>query len=1144
MKPNIFKLFAVLIFLSLQLHSGFSQQDNIRFKRLTINDGLSLSSVYTVFQDAKGYMWFGTEDGLNKYDGKRFRIYRPIPGDSNSLSYKWTELIFEDSHGQLWFGSKGGLTRLNPENEHFTVYNSFLKRNNLTSDTVTCIFEDNKDHLWIGTDNGINQIDLVSNKVQTPHLVGNQINVIEQIEDELWVGTNHGLFVKTSGEASFKSAAINTKDSSNLEVKAIAVDSVANIWVGVGNKLYKSTKDEGVRTWSMAVEFGNGESSNQPIEKLVIDTQDNVWISCTTGLFKYFVNTGRTEWIIRSVDSSHSLAINGSKPLILDASGILWYGTFGDGIFRIETKTSRITSFRNNPGDLQSLSEDAINCIYQDRNDDIWFGTFGAGINIYRPESHKFGFLSHQPLNTNSLSSNFIWSILECKDQKLWIGTNDAGLNIYDPVSNQFQVYNHRPEDRSSLSHSSVREVYQDSRNRIWIGTDGGGLNRFFPETGRFIHYKSNPGDPSSISDNSVRVVYEDRAGRIWIGTRSGLNMFDVKSETFRRYTHNEAVGYSISNDFVYSAIYHDESGYLWVGTYGGGLNRMDIETGRFTHYLNDPSNPESLSDNIVFSIYDDPEGIFWIGTNSGLNRFDPKSGKFKRFGMLEGLPNEVIYGILADERNNLWLSTNKGICRFSLVDYSTKNFSASDGLQSNEFNGGAFCKGASGMMYFGGVYGLNTIDPELGYINENNSQVVITSLEILGNEVITKSELAHGSNENRVRKVEDEYYLPTHISYAEEIILDYQHRSFSIEYAALNNTNSDNLRFQYLVEGVDNDWNDAGTRNFISFANMPAGEYYLKVRSVNTDRFEGLSAANLRILVMPPFWKTWWFFLFEALLLIVLLTFVYKYLLKIRTNKLLRVQNEKIFQANQKLMDSERSLMHLNATKDKFFSIISHDLKNPFTSLLSLSELMAKDYKELDEEDKHQGISKVYESARRIFQLLENLLTWSRSQSGRLHFSPARLDLNILIKDNVNLLEASANSKGIKIRTQLPEEANSYCDEEMINTVIRNLINNAIKFSPIDSEVKVNLEELDAHWKLSVIDQGIGISETNRQKIFKIEKKFKTEGTAGEKGTGLGLIICKEFVEKNGGAISIESKVGEGSSFSFTIPKSNGFVE
>ena len=316
------------------------------------------------------------------------------------------------------------------------------------------------------------------------------------------------------------------------------------------------------------------------------------------------------------------------------------------------------------------------------------------------------------------------------------------------------------------------------------------------------------------------------------------------------------------------------------------------------------------------------------------------------------------------------------------------------------------------------------------------------------------------------------------------------------------------------------------------------------KFNLFNTDGFEGLSSANLKIIITPPFWKTWWFYFIEFLLIIVLLAFVYKYLLKIRTNRLLRVQNEKIFQTNQKLLDSENNLKQLNATKDKFFSIISHDLKNPFTSLLSISELMSDDYEELEEEDKEQGIKKVHESAKRIYRLLENLLTWSRAQSGRINYEPVIVHLNEIVGENLLLLEEAAIKKGITLHSQFPGAIHAYCDREMINTIVRNLLSNAIKFSRKDEPVKVEIEDMKVSWKINIIDQGIGISDENQKKIFQIDTKFKSEGTSGEKGTGLGLIICKEFVEKNGGDISIFSKEGEGSTFSFTVPKTGGFVE
>jgi len=890
MKSSYFYSYFIAFILTAYCLPAVGQYNHIRFKRLTINDGLSLSSVYTIYQDSKGFMWFGTEDGLNKYDGKRFRIYRPDPGNENSLSYKWTELIYEDSNGRFWLGSKGGLSFFDPVNESFINYRSKAKGDQrLCSDTIRAIYQKDENELWVGTQAGLNMININSGEVLFSALEAYQINTIHLHHNDLWIGTNRGIFIKKENEA-INPVPIHIENHEVAAVMTFAEDKDNNLWTGFGNTLIKFCENGTQEIIQAENLYVLGQ-----IEKLLFDANSTLWISCSNGLFKYSLNQKRITSIVKSIDSSHSLAINPSKSILLDNKGSIWYGTFGSGLYWIDTKNDIVSNFKNNPGDAQSISENAINCIYEDSSRNVWLGTFGAGINIYLPQAHKFGYISNQPMNPNSLSSNFVWSIMEDEHEKLWIGTNDAGLNIYDPISNSYEMFMHNPNDPNSISHSSIREIYRDSKNRIWIGTDGGGLNQFIPETKKFIHYQNEPQNPGSISGNSVRVIYEDHQNRLWIGTRSGLNLFDPDAGVFKRYIHQSGDPESISNDFIYSAIHQDKMGNLWIGTYGGGLNCLEISSGKFKHYTYDQNKAGSISDNIVFSIYEDEKGKLWIGTNSGLNHLNPSTGHFTRFGMRDGLPNEVIYGILPDESGHIWLSTNRGICRFNLSDYSTKNFTINDGLQSNEFNGGAFHKGPSGKLYFGGVYGLNIIDPDLPYLENNLSKIAITSIAILGNELKITPDSLTAEGENRVLKIDDNYYLSTSIPYTDRIILDYRNRFLSIEFAALNSASNENLHFQYTLEELDDNWYDIGNRTYITFANLQAGEYTLRIRSFNADDIPGVSDGQLKILITPPIWKTWWFYLLEGLFLLVILSFIYKYLLKIRTNKLLQTQNEKI---------------------------------------------------------------------------------------------------------------------------------------------------------------------------------------------------------------------------------------------------------
>lgn len=1147
MKFRILILFALLL-ISADL---VEKSPVIRFHRLTIHDGLSLSSVYCIFQDSKGFMWFGTEDGLNRFDGKNFRIFRPDPRDKNSLSDRWIEHIYEDSTGIFWFGSRGGLTRFDPKYEQFLQYRfSSDDPNCLSNDTITAIIQDpHNKYLWVGTLKGLNRIDLsTSELIPEDARQGEKTNMSSRInvilpdhEDNMWIGTDNGLFKYVFASDEF----INIEPVGiSLDKRKILSLAFANnyLWIGTDTGLFCYSVADNTATYSPYNEPQKGSIPRIPIQDFLVDRQDNLWILSETGLYKLDKAKNQYILVIDSEDVTHSLSVNTGKPILEDAEGFIWYGTFGSGLYRIDPLTDERHHYSHSPADQTSLSENSINCIFEDRSGVLWFGTFGAGISIYYPCAHRFDLIRHDPTNPNSVSSNFIWSVLEDREGDIWIGTNDKGLNRYSPETGLFTFYDHQPSDPGSLSHSSVREIFQDSDGSIWVGTDGGGLNRFIDENGQFEHFRFNPDDPNSLSNNSVRVIMEDHSGYLWIGTRVGLNRFDRETGRFERFLHSEDDTTSLSNNFIYSAIYEDRKGSLWIGTYGGGLNKMNPAETTFISFLNDPEDPFSISNNVVFSIVEDSAGMFWFGTNDGLNRFDPGQNKFIRFGKNEGLPNEVIYGILPDQNNNLWLSTNLGLSRFGLTDYSTKNFNINDGLQSNEFNGGAYHKGESGTLYFAGVYGLNMIDPVDILPVKNRSQLVITKLEVLGKEVevlpsIQKQNARQGNFVTTNEK--DNYFIPCNISYAEEVILQYRHRFFSIEFVALNNSLPENMNYAYRMHGIEDDWIFSGERNYVSYANMDPGTYNFSVRAQNSDGIWTESETGLKIIVKPPIWRTWWFISIEILAALALIIYLYTLLLKVRTNKILRIQNENIRIANQKLAESEKKLMNLNATKDKFFSIISHDLKNPFSSLLSITDLLIRNFNTSDEKEKISGIQKIQDSMQQIYNLLENLLTWSRSQSGRIQYEPVQFNLSNVIQENYNLHKTIAGKKEIHLAVNITENLSVYGDREMINTVVRNLINNAVKFTDAGGRVEIVVSDEIVFAMVLVKDQGIGISEDDLKKLFRIDVKFKSRGTSGEKGTGLGLILCKEFVERNGGQMIVRSTPGEGSEFGFTIPKS-----
>ncbi len=1138
-------LFLVPFLLNVPL---FGQDEYVRFQQITINDGLSLSSVYTIYQDSKGFIWFGTEDGLNKYDGQSITVYGATTDQHNILANKWVELVFEDKSGMIWLGSRGGLTKYNPRTGVFTAMRhdpaSLLS---LSNDSVTAIEADIHNDVWVGTIKGLNRVDRFTNEIERispdePELSGLTSHITGFIQDEsgaFWISTYQGLFSYDNKSGLFFNETAGGLLDENTPILQMTYGEDA-LWMGTESGLIKLDLTLEGQHLHIPAGFDDPETK---ISRVLPDNLGQVWALTTEGLYCYRGAELKLEKVLDVGGANRSLSLDPSEPLLEDRDGYIWFGTFGDGVYKIDEATLDYNHFIHNPADPQSLSENSINCIFQDRSGAMWFGTFGAGVSILDPQSNRFTLFKNNPFNSNSLASSFVWTISETADSTLWFGTNAHGISCYNQHTGTFTHYDHNPLNPASLSNSSVRKVFQDSKNRIWVGTDGGGLDLFNPFEHSFSHFKNDPADPSTISDNSVRTVYEDRYGNIWVGTRNGLNLLEGDGTSFRRFLMGASEGDVPMHNFIYSAIYQDREDNLWVGTYGGGLCKMNLEDGSCISFQHDPEDPTSISDNIVFSIHEDDKGRFWIGTNSGLNMFYPATESFRRFGVVEGLANEVIYGVLPDSDNHIWLSTNRGIIRFDLETFEAKNYDMNDGLQSNEFNGGAYHRSEDGRLFFGGVYGLNVIDPNSLEPIRNVTEVTLTKLEVMGKDVKIAGvdlEEEFEKDPGRIVEFEGEYYSSENVTYMEEIVLDYKHRFFSIEFTALNNLQHGKLRYSYIMENLETDWNNAGTRNYVSYTNMKPGLYVLKVVAENLDGYRSDPPMQLRIAITPPYWQAWWFLLLEVVVASAIAIMIYIYLVKSRTNRLLKSQNQQISQANEALRESEKNLMELNATKDKFFSIISHDLKNPFSSLLSISELMVESFDEADKEDHKAGFKKINKSVKHLLDLLENLLTWSSSQRGRLKFEPVRFNLSTLVQENLNLHKLLAEKKGIMLLSPGNEEVFAYGDRDMIHSVIRNLLTNAVKFTDRDKEISVKLQTNEKHIKVSVIDEGIGIPEENMNKLFRIDEKVKSTGTAGEKGTGLGLIICREFVEKNGGEITVQSKPGLGTTFSFTIPMAN----
>jgi ligand-binding sensor domain-containing protein/signal transduction histidine kinase len=799
----------VLMFALLFPFPAEAQVETIRFERLTVEDGLSQNAVLTIVQDHQGFLWFGTEDGLNKYDGYQFTVYQNAAEDPSSLADNYVSTLLVDREGALWIGTRSGLDRYNREEGTFThVSGGAADDHSYQGKWVTSLLEDQEGRIWVGTyEGGLSRMDpgtrvftyYVHDEDNPSSLSGNAVSVtFEDSNGSLWVGTQNGLDRFEGSEQGFLHFQNTPGDSSSLSgnsVTAICEDDRGYLWVGTGEGGLNRFDPEAETFHRFGIDPNrSGSISHERVRAIHQDHLGNLWIGTQNGL-----------------DLIAAEELHGALPLL------------------------RFRHYRNDPFDPESLSSSAVWSIFEDHSGVMWFGTYGGGLSKYNRSTERFKLFRHSPSQSDSLSDNIVWSILEDSHGILWVGTFNGGLNRLERAAGLTQVYRHSDAVPNSLLGDDVRALLEDSEGRLWVGS-AGGLDRMSADQLGFTHYTHDPGDPSTLSGDRVNVLLQSRSGSIWVGTRyEGLNRLDPESGEIERFVHDPNAPASLGEDRVW-ALYEDRRGALWVGTLGG-VSVLEPGGKGFSHYQHDPQDPSSLSSDSIFAFHEDDNGNMWIGTwGGGLDRLDLATGEFEHFTEANGLPNDTIYGIEADAAGSLWMSTNRGLAKFDPGTKTFETFDVSDGLQDNEFNVGAHFKSESGEMFFGGVRGFNAFFPE--EINRNTTvpAVVITTFYIF-NEPI-RHDLLPG----------------------ETIELSHRQNFIAFEFAALDFNAPDKNQYAYRLDGLDGDWIEAGTRRYASYTNLEGGEYVFRVKGSNTDGAWNEEGASLQITVIPPIWDRDWF--------------------------------------------------------------------------------------------------------------------------------------------------------------------------------------------------------------------------------------------------------------------------------------------
>ena len=1014
-----------------------SQQDRYFFRHINYNEGLSQSSVICILQDSKGYMWFGTSNGLNKYDGYSFSVFVHNPLDSNSLSDNGINTVIEDGNGIIWVGTVQGVLNkfnrkigtfekydiaslsdwFNIEDEQIYDYPIILSRN--SNSAISAICEDDDGVLWIGTwgkglvrfnpSNGRKRY-YYKNEKDKNSLLSNRItDILKDHYGNIWIATFggglHKLYIDNQGKVKFKRFIHDSKNPGSIcdnRLTTIYEDKKNNLWVGTfhGGISYTKINKAGTNPQNIKFKTFNKKNGTLCDDRVISISEDN--------------------------------------------EGNIWVGTFGGGLAMFDNHLEHHIFFNSAQNNLLS---DEILSVYTDNSGLVWIGYhLGKGISIAEKNVKKFKYLNKNE-NGSGLNDDIVWAVYQDSDSCLWIGTYKGGLNKWNRKTNKFTYFKHNPSDKYSISDNHVRCILEDKYNTLWIGTYSGGLNRFDKKTNKFYSYKHDPGDFFSLPRNQVQALWIQADSVLWVGLYGGgLARTIITPEikpglSFKSFEHDPANQFSISGNKVYSIMQENDS-ILWIGTHGAGLNKFNIKKEKFYSYKNRHNNPGSLSDNRVLVSLVRNDSILFVGTyGGGLNVFNKNSGKFKRFMFSDGLTSDAVYGILEDNSGFLWISSDNGIFKMNPFKNSFTHFDLHDGVQGKEFSGGAYFKSAAGEMFFGGVNGLNYFFPDSIVINKHIPGVVITEIEIMG------------------KKVNEEI---------DSLILEHNQNFISFKFSAIDYTNPVDNLYEYKLEGFEKDWQKVSAKyRKAVYKGLDPGEYIFRVRGSNNDGVWNKKGTAVYVKILTPFWLQWWFILLIILVVGGTITLIIKQ----------RVGN----------------LIAMEKLKTKLAADLHDNIGAGLTEISILSELAINELKS------GNGNIKFTDKIKHISDLSRSLV--DEMSDTVWVISPKRdslYDLIVRLKDSYNDL---LSEKGIKFKiNHLDKIKNIKLNIEYkqnLYLIFKEAINNSIKHSKC-TQMDLDIDYHENFITIKLHDNGTGFPEKHKKGNGLVNMRERAEALDG----------------------------------------------
>ena len=1034
--------------------------NNLNFDFYSQEQGLSNNQIHCVLQDKKGWMWFGTSQGVCRFDGYSFTVFKPNPEDSTSLKGNLVRTIFEDKKGQLWIGTEnGGLNKFdrNKENFRHVFYNG--DQAILRDATVTSVYEDSDHVLWVGTDNKLyslkNEKELKEIKpVNLPSFDGYFRVLRSDRLGRIWAGTNDGLFIYDPQTNVAKRVVLPQMISSNEEIWEIKIDDDGTFWVGTyANGMYII---DPVTLDARQVIIDPQNDRSNTVRVISKDRSGKYWIGTRGGLYIYEKGKGVTAFYYHDEREPKSLVNNSVQCITHDVKGDVWIGTRNGINFLIEERQN-IIGYKSMPNDDRYLNSSEIYAFWIDPKNDIWIGTESGGINILNRKTGRFRYMLPQKGNPNSLSRNCIKALLSDGKDNLWIGTFLGGIDVLNLQTNEFTHYRHELTNQASLSDNRVWALLCDNNKDIWVGTSLG-LEKFDTQSGNFIHFNQ------LVNNEQVNWLAEDSDGLLWIGS-TDLVLYDRKTKKSARITETTR------------CMLQDSKKRFWIATLNHGIALYSKEKGIIKYY----TEKNGLANNQTLAILEDNEHFLWISTTNGLSKFDPETERFH--------------------------------------NYSLKN-----GFQNNQFTYGAAAKTKDGELLFGGISGFNLFNPTKIKSGDYFPPVVFTDLKIFNKSV----KIGNGKND----------VLRKSISETDEITLKYDQNSITLDFASFDYANSLGIQYSYFLEGFDKDWTEPSVIRSATYTNLDGGEYTFRVKTVSIDRKESTLGPVLTVIVLPPYWETWWF----RVLLFLMLAGMFYLLIAFLLNKE-KLRNDLVLERM-----NAKKLHELDMMKLRFYTNISHEIRTPLTLILGPLEKMKANLLPFADLKGHVDI--MHRNATQLHQLINQLLDFRKLETGNLKLALSRGDLVSYVSGIVDSFRKFSEEKEIELKfNSLKKEIITDFDVDKVAKIMNNLLSNAFKFTGKGGRISVNLslvfdsddnelmtDSTDKRMvEISVKDTGIGISESNLDKIF--TRFFQINQEAKQTGTGIGLALTKELVKLHNGRIYVVSKPGKGSKFTFLIP-------